>query len=463
MNIYNFNEITRVFFCGGVCDDEEALLRKLQDGMSNGIEVAVHPKEVERQERLGKRRMKRGLSYSPSPNTYVSRGNGKFDESVTFVSGGFGFGTKDDKFFNELLSKINTLCEKNHSYVLFVRGATDDPSYFTEEKFIFEHVKLVKDYSVIKMKGFDCLCIGGSIPIDRQWRIEQGKRLSKNLYFENCKTEFNKDTLDNILNEHKIACIITSDAPTFISPSVDNSNNSKWATNDSTIISEITTQRMVMDSIYSESIKLAKKPYIWCYYSNIDNGENVNNIRYVSSSNPYVHYDLQSMCNDTFGFLLNGEKSATKGKKMYIKKPSNIYNTFRNNLAVHDEPAQVDWAAAPRFYNDARMPEPVAELPDFDGGEALGEATAPVNDAMQRRLEEALRDLRDNVNLTTDDIANAVNVARPPHDPIEPAGGLYFNPAYVDNPMYGNIVLENNVAQVTLAGTAEATIVQTRE
>ena len=459
MNIYNFNEITRVFFCGGVCDDEESLLKKLQDGMSNGIEIAVHPKEVERQERLNKRRLKRGLLSSSAPNTYMTRGNGKFDESVTFVSGGFGFGTKDDKFFKELLSRINSLCEKNHSYVVFVRGANDDPSYFTEDKFNFEHIKLVKDYSVVRMKGFDCLCVGGSIPIDRQWRIEQGKRLGKSLYFENCKTEFDKDTLDSILTEYKIACIITSDAPTFISPSVDNSNASKWVNNDNTIISEITTQRMVMDSIYSETVKLAKKPYLWCYYSKIDNGENVNNIRYISSSTPYMFYDLQSTCNDVFGFLLNGEKTAAKGKKVYIKKPTNTYSTFngRDDVLIHNDPAP-GWAAMPRWMpNDGRLAEAQEENPEFDGGEALGDTAIPEHAVTTEQLQEALRELRNSINVPTDEIR--------PRNLGEVGDGLYFNPGYADAPQlyYGNPVLENNVAQVAITNTAEATTNRTVE
>lgn len=329
MKTYNFSEFTKLFFCGGITDGDDSILKKLQDGMSKGIESTVHPKELERQERLSKRRSRRSIIgstiTSATPKIVFSRGNGSYDESIIIASGGFGFGTKDDSFFKEMLSKVDTLCKQNGSLLLFVRGCNDDPSYFTEDKFGFDNVKFLEDYSVVKMKGFDCLCIGGSLPFDRLWRKEQGERIGRKLCFDNSNTKFDKELLDTILNNNKIACIVTSDAPTFISPYIDDASSSKWASSDNSIISDVTSQRLVMDMVYLEMMKFNKKPYLWCFSSNSDSLNMVNNIRFIASSSAYVMFNLQSSCEEYFGVGLDGEKYKKEAKKLHLKKISSNY------------------------------------------------------------------------------------------------------------------------------------------
>ena len=324
MNIYDLTSITNVFFCGGAnTDNEETLLNKLQEGMTNGIDVTMHPKEIERQQRIGKRRASRGRpfnGYSPSP--YKSRGNGKYDRSVIFVSGGFGFGTKDDSFFQEILEKVNELCKGNNSHVMFVRGSSDDPSYFTEHKFDFTNVKLLEDYSVVKLNGFDCLCVGGSIPIDRKWRMEQKERLGRTLYFENSNTKFDKELVSDLLEKNNVTCVITSDAPTFISPYADSSNDSKWVENDKSIVRDITEQRMVMDAIYGEMLCLNKKPFLWCSYAKCDDSSVVNRIKFITSASAHAMFNLQEFSMEEFGVMLNKERPVSAKSSKRLKKAS---------------------------------------------------------------------------------------------------------------------------------------------
>jgi hypothetical protein len=123
---------------------------------------------------------------------------------------------------------------------VFIRGCNDDPSYFTEKKFDYSNIIFAEDYSIVKLDGFDCLCVGGSLPIDRQWRIEQGKRLGRHLFFEGCNTTFNQELIDEAVNDNNIAVIVSSDAPTFLPPYVDNSRNSKWVEGDKNIIRDMT-------------------------------------------------------------------------------------------------------------------------------------------------------------------------------------------------------------------------------
>ena len=455
---YNFNKISKVFYCGGQSSDEESLLNRLKDGMSKGIETAIHPKEIERQSRIFKRRAKRGMTFKTPPSSVKSCGNGKYDNSVIFVSGGFGFGTKDDSFFVELLGKINEIAKENNSYVLFVRGLNDNPSYFTKDCHIFDHlenVKLVEDYSLIKLDGFDCLCIGGSIPIDKKWKIEQSKRVGRALYFEGCESKFNAEALEEILKNSNLACIITSDAPTFIQPYIDSMTDSKWVTEDSTILQEITEHRLVLDSIYKETVRFDNKPLIWCFYSRITTDENINGIKYISSSSPHLFFDLQGMVQETFGVSLNGEKasprkSSSKYKKIsasniYADEPANVTigRTLEDALAAQrialghpveavNHPAEE--THVPRWYEEAYLdnaeardegegaPRAQIDSDDFTRWvhnyathiQQQREATVITTDDI-RRAEEALRRLGhdENIGITQAEIMNATRLANP--------------------------------------------------
>jgi hypothetical protein len=442
MDIYDFSTISRTFFCGTLSDNEESFIRFLCDGMSNGIETPVHPKEIERQERMCKRKGKRMPMFSGTPKSFKTRGNGRYDNSVIFISGGAGFGTKDDDFFGEVLGKINNISRQNNSYVVIVRGSKDDPSYFTEHKFDLSNVKLVPDYSVIRMKGFDVLCVGGGLTIDRQWRIEQGKRLGKTLYFEGCRSVFDDKSLSDVLNDFKIACVVTTDAPTFVPPSIDLSNSSKWVANDKDIISDMTAQRLVMDRIYNEMTRLNKKPYIWCHNSSIDDtNSTLNNIRYISSSTSNVIFDAQDLCVASFGIGLDGEKC---GKKIRNgrKQPSSSCQNLRNPFADADVP-HIDWFAAPNNLRGEQVRRDEegrdGETMTLDGGAALGDVRITTE-----AMEEAVRRYNRNNNFDN----------------------LYYgeidHPAEPENRLMGRMGrydADNLNAMYTVAGTATAATV----
>lgn len=438
MDIYDFSTISRTFFCGTLSDNEESFIRLLCDGMSNGIETPVHPKEIERQERIGKRKGKRMSMLSGALKPFKTRGNGRYDNSVIFISGGAGFGTKDDDFFGEVLGKINNISKQNNSYVIIVRGSKDDPSYFTEHKFDLSNVKLVPDYSVVRMKGFDVLCVGGGLTIDRQWRIEQGKRLGKTLYFEGCRSVFDDKSLSDVLNDFKIACVVTTDAPTFVPPSIDLSNSSKWVANDKDIISDMTAQRLVMDRIYNEMTRLNKKPYVWCHNSSIDDtNSTLNNIRYISSSTSNVIFDTQDLCVASFGISLDGEKYVGGRKSKFIKKPSpSYYQNTRNPFDDADIP-HIDWYAAPnnlrgeqvRRNEDGRDGETMT----LDGGAALGDTRITTES-----MEELMRRCRN------DDYYVEVG------HPVEP-----------ENRLRGRLEVEDLNDIYTIAGSATAATITT--
>ena len=326
MKIYNFSNISKVFFCNGLLNNSNSFLKGLQRGMKKGIEVPVHPKEIERQNRInGKRNKWCGVGIgTPYSKKNIRNGNGSLDNSVIFVSGAFGLGTKDDSFFIELFEKINELASKNNSVVVFIRGCSDNPAYFPSDKFNFSNVILAEDYSVMKLNGFDCLCVGGDIPIDRLWRINQEKRIGRKLYFDDSATKPNKENLAEIVKNNNISLVITSSAPTFSIPSIADSAGEKWPEIDKDLIKDITAQRLVIDGIYESFLTENKKPYVWCYGSNIDDGITINKIRYVSSSSSVTPLDLNNQCECAFGINLAGksEKKVSLSSKFKRKTPS---------------------------------------------------------------------------------------------------------------------------------------------
>lgn len=319
MKIYNFSNISKVFFCNGSSGNKEAFLKRLEKSMSKGIETTIHPKEIERMERLSKRNHDNVASLRYSCPKVMSRGNGSCDNSIIFVSGGLGLGTKDDNLFTDLFESVNKLASNNNSFVVFIRGCNDNPEYFTTNKMEFSNIVFAEDYSVIKLEGFDCLCVGGGIPVDRQWKIEQEKRFGKKLYFENCNSTLDKECLKEILENNKIAVVVTNTQPTFVSETVKDSVGDKWAENDETLIQDITNQRLVMDGIYGELVRANNSPYIWCYASRFDDSNFIGKIKYIASSSFDQFFNVNKLCEETFGVQLNGEIPKKEQRKIKPK------------------------------------------------------------------------------------------------------------------------------------------------
>lgn len=333
MKTYDFKTITKIYFGGGSTEDEKSLFSKINEGVKNPQKIESHPKEQERLERINKRRGRKLRAHKD----YTPMGNGRYNDSVIVVSGGYGLGTKDDSHFEELLSNLNKLLSENNAYVVFVRGSNDDPSYFGGNKFNFSNIVFAEDYSVLEMNGYNCLCIGGSLPIDRKWRQEQEKRIGRKLFFEKCTTDFNEDKLDEILKEKGIACVITCDAPTFVPPLAEEDGNSEWVASDNTILSDIIDQRLNIDRVYHSLIHNKNKPILWCFASELDTVNTIGGIKYITSSNVHIMYDLNNSARDITGFGLSGKEyeDDTMKKKISVSKKISRYS---NRCEIEPQP-----------------------------------------------------------------------------------------------------------------------------
>ena len=186
MKIYNFKNINNCVVCGDINHNMSSFIEFVLNKLSNRKSMSdkVHPKELERQERL-KAKSGRDSFFSRDKITPFStrfRDGDSYDSTVIIVAGGCGISSNTS--YISKLEEFNKILSDNNCYVLLVRGEMDDPQIFNGEKINMSNVKTIPDYSVVSFKSFNCLCIGGSVSIDRQWKKEQGERIGKKMYWE---------------------------------------------------------------------------------------------------------------------------------------------------------------------------------------------------------------------------------------------------------------------------------------
>lgn len=264
MNVYDCSGIKKCFICGNIDNKLNKFIGTIINGMKNleKYVVAPHPKQLEKLEKQhhnGIRSIRRKKSIN---KTY--RMGDDLTDSVVIVNGSNCFGEKELKFYHDKLKVINDVLVDNNSYLFFVRGC-DDPNYFENEFINFSNIKTIKDYSVVKLATFNCLCVGGNVSMDRKWKIEQEKRMGKKNYWEKEELEYNEEKLDGIVKQYNIACVITPSSPTFVGLGINSFKNSPWVLDDNSLMKDIRKERVNIDKIYNKLVEYNKKPYIWVY------------------------------------------------------------------------------------------------------------------------------------------------------------------------------------------------------
>ena len=213
MNVYNLKEIERCFVCGSIDRNMNKFINLLTSHLSK-FENKEHPKEIERKKRIAERlnnlheevrRAHRARGARGAFEVKVDKGSfsTNYDNSIIIVSGNGGIGLKSKQYYDETFGKLEKVLADNNCYLFFVRGNSDDPSYFENRLIDFDHVKTIPDYSVIVLKTFNCLCVGGSYSIDKEWKLAQEKEFGKKSYWENEAPILDEKQLDDILKEFK--------------------------------------------------------------------------------------------------------------------------------------------------------------------------------------------------------------------------------------------------------------------
>ena len=467
MNVYNFKKIEKCYVFGNIDRNMDRFIKTLTSNISK-FKKEEHPKEIERQERLKKReaeglahgglgvglglhnpydahlqqrranRRDGGMRLDPSPfatwdvSSSYNKSCGKeldssYNDSVIIVSGNCGIGNKSKKYYEETFGKLDKVLGDNNCFVLFVRGNNDNPSIFNNREIDFEHIKAVPDYSVVSMKTFNCLCIGGSVSMDKEWKLAQEELYGKKLYWEDEAPKYDEKQLKEILEAYNINCIVTSTCPSFAYPGTNAFKKSKWFYRDKKIVSEFSNKGKIMDKIYEQIMDSESKPYMWIYGRfKMSNTSKLNDIVFCSLSS-YGMIQVNSQLNAFFG--IDTSKTLENNGHTFDHILSEELNGIRSiHHNIEDDDIEI---GEPELEDDMEMGE--EDIPDEEVNDGVEEeVAAPIenvgiaatatantvitNEATREAIDRMVQEMRAADNRTYADYAtlygNLNNLAR---------------------------------------------------
>lgn len=387
MKIYDYKNIRELFAIGDISDRQDAVFSEISNNLASfATNKEMHPKEIERQNRLKTRRSKGSLT------TMQHYQSAQYKNCALISAGSIGLGMKSFEHFEERFTKLNELFQKNNVHLFFIRGNNDDPSYFTDGKINYSNIKALEDYSVLEFNNFNCLCVGGGVSIDRQWKISQGKRLGKQLYWENEPTEYKKEELSNYLKDNDVSIVVTHDPPSFVGIPTSKYANTRWAETDVNVVNDVISQRLVIDSIYMDFIRANKTPFIWYYNQNGSQQLKLvlNSIAFASSNYKEGFLNFNTLSLSAFGSHIWDKVGLSKMRSSNNDTSSVIKNHI-GGLGVLDDHEQEGIMYAPVQAEED-------DYDEVDGGAEIAEQIQAEEDHGQRWAEmigERINAIRD--------------------------------------------------------------------
>jgi predicted phosphodiesterase len=404
MQVYDLKKLEKCFVCGNIDRNMDRFINMITSNLSNYTKQE-HPKEIERQERL-KQRTQGGIGVAMFGNRNAhfdaemrnmnkkmkvrsSWGDSNYNDSVIIVGGNCGIGNKSMKYYQETFEKLDRVLADNNCFIFFVRGNNDNPSMFNENKINFEHVKTLQDYSVIQLKNFNCLCIGGSVSLDKEWKLAQEKDFGKKLFWEGEQPYFDEKTLEEILKKYKIGCVISSTSPSFAFPGTNAFNKTKWFKEDTSIKRACTKERKILDKIYDKIIDADVKPYAWLYGRfKQSNKAKVNDIVFDSLHSFQIE-NVGNLISSFFGIDVSkklGDNTFALDSLFAEEEQRQTLSRFRANCDAHEPHAEDEG-------EDEEFNEIFDEEDEEADRENEGVAEIPRNEYIER-LNEAVGELR---------------------------------------------------------------------
>lgn len=232
-----------------------------------------------------------------------------FQNALYIVLGDVGFGFSKEIYYNNIFAKFNPFLAENNCHLVFMRGNHDDPSYFLEEKIQYSNIITIPDYSIIKLKEHNALCVGGGISIDRSWRLSREKTVNKfieeekdfkKLYWENESLTFNEDEMKQVLESGINIDMFFSHIPPIDNEELGNKALlESWIECDETLKEDLDKEKHQMNLLFS----LLKKNYnlIFCAWAHMHNSNfwKENNVLfYQLTINEFV--DVKKMLEQQF-------------------------------------------------------------------------------------------------------------------------------------------------------------------
>lgn len=362
MKIYNYEKINQFLICGGIQTNLDDFIEEAYKRLPNkkSIEFKVHPKELERQERIRKIKEEnesirqrlglRAMDFGPMDGAPFKRERdsttqyyGFWDDTVVVVCGDCGIGGKDVNTFLPRFERLNKALVDNNTFILFVRGNNDNPQLFSDETINLSNVKLIPDYSVLILKTFNCLCLGGSISLDREWKKSQQERLGRPSYWENECFAYKEDEVNEIIDKFDIACIVSNTCPSFAFPGTNSFNKTSWVIKDKTLLKDILGERKAMDKVYERFIDKDKKPFAWVYtkYDTCNDGM-INDIIFQSIGKKNL-LNLTKLLEENFSSSFS-KKQLSINKEVIDEVCNRVWRL--RGAQIQEEDAAANWINA---------------------------------------------------------------------------------------------------------------------
>lgn len=141
--------------------------------------------------------------------------------SAIVILGDCGFGFENPGHYSHIYQKkLKKKLDKQNNIILCIRGNHDDPRFFDDPEFIpdIPRIKTLPSNTILKIKGYSILCIGGAISIDRKDRIDENSKIKPEhpkCYWPEEKINYIND-IENI--ECRVDIVLSHTAPISFDP-----------------------------------------------------------------------------------------------------------------------------------------------------------------------------------------------------------------------------------------------------
>jgi Icc-related predicted phosphoesterase len=147
---------------------------------------------------------------------------------------GFSLTFLDDMvYLNQLLFESNTIL-----YV--IRGNHDNPAYFNGD-YVWSNLKLLKDYTVLNIEGYNVLFVGGAISIDR---VIRKPGIS---WWEDEVFVYNENMINSVGD---VDIVVTHNSPDMVFPKKFNQLVYSFANYDPNLLNDLRLERQNIRLMY---------------------------------------------------------------------------------------------------------------------------------------------------------------------------------------------------------------------
>lgn len=169
--------------------------------------------------------------------------------------GDFGVG-KLPAYDQGILERLDQFLNEWDVNLYVIRGNHDDPKYF-QGSHIFNNLKLLPDYTILKIEDYNFLFVGGATSIDRKYSLKKMQvsasyGLDQPLYWFGEEFILDEDRLSKIEN---VDIVVTHTAPEWCIP--DNRVNGfgslvmEFAQDDPNLIKDLEIERSLMSKMFN--------------------------------------------------------------------------------------------------------------------------------------------------------------------------------------------------------------------